>query len=348
LPLDPAIVQSAGLVALLGFSAFFSMSETALISADRVRLRGLAREGDLRARRLEHLLERPERVLTTILIGNNLVNIAATALATLIAIQVFGSAGAAIATGIMTFVVLIFAEITPKTLAVRRSLSLALRVSGPLVAIHALLLPFVWFFGHVARGLLRPFGITWQEKAPFVTQSMIAQLVRMGVEEGEVEKFEERVISEVFDFTETPLHKVMTPRERVRYMAKEAKLQEALEMAGRTGHSRLPVADGDFDHVLGFVHAKDLLRFSDEQLHEVPVTQVLRAVLLARDDARSDRVLARMQRERKLMAIVQDSEGHNLGIATVEDLLEELVGEIHDEFDRTEGPAGVNAPSGAP
>ncbi len=339
--------QFAALLALLGLSGFFAMSETALVSTDRFELAHRMEQGDRRAKRLEGVLEDPERLLTTILLGNNLVNIGATALATSVALQLFDSYAVAISTGAMTFIVLVFTEITPKSIAVRRALPVALAVSGPLKVIEAILWPFVQLLAFIAKGLLILVGVRAQERTSFVTQAQIEGLVRMGAQEGEVEAFEEQVISEVFEFTETDVEEVMTPVEKVHYVTKEATLREALELSARTGHSRLPVVDGAFDQVLGFVHVKDLLKFTDEELGTEPVTDVLRAVLFVRHDAHSDKVLVRMQREHKVMAIIQDDEGRNVGIATAEDLLEELVGEITDEFDAA-GARRAGAPGASP
>lgn len=349
MPIDPLWLQSGGLAVLLGLSAFFSMSETALVSTDRLELKSLVDKGNKRAKRLEHLLQDPERLLTTILLGNNLVNIAATAVATAMSLSLFGSKGIAVATGGMTFLVLIFAEITPKSMAVRRSLRIALRVGAPLKGVETVLLPFVILLGAISRGLLRLLGIHSDEKVPFITQAQIESLVKMGAQEGEVEKFEEHVIREVFEFTDTDVEEVMTPRTKVHHITKDSPMRAALELSAKTGHSRLPVVDGDFDHVLGFVHVKDLLRFTDEELAMEPVTDILRGVLFTQYDTGADRVLVRMQREHKLMAIIQDEEGKNVGIATAEDLLEELVGEIHDEFDKRipAGQAGASSPAGS-
>lgn len=331
--LEPLWLQGATLLVLLAMSAFFSMSETALVSTDRLELRHLADKGDKRAQRLERLLEEPERLLTTILLGNNLVNIGATAVATSAALNLFDSYAVAISTGVMTLLVLIFAEITPKSLAVRRSLPIARMVGGPLKVVETVMWPLVIGLGAISKGLLRILGLQADEKVPFITQAQIESMVKMGAKEGEVEHFEERVITEVFEFTETDVRDIMTPRERVQYITKDASMRTALELSAKTGHSRLPVVDGDFDHVLGFVHVKDLLRFSDDELATEPVTDILRGVLFTQFDTHSDKVLVRMQREHKLMAIIQSQEGKNIGIATAEDLLEELVGEITDEFD---------------
>ena len=336
-------IEFAIVVLLLGGSFFFAMAETALISADRIEIRSRSRNGEVRAIALEKLLKHPEKLVTTVLVGNNIVNIVAATLATTIAIQLWATKGPIIAAVGMTFIVLVFGEITPKTLAVQRSLPLALLVARPVAAFQRALMPVNAVLSGISSLLLRLFGVRRADRRSFITQKQIQMLVQEGMDEGELEQFEHRVIQEVFDFTDTPLAKVMTPREKVRFLDKTNTMNEALEMVGRTGHSRLPVVDGYFDHVMGFVHAKDLLRYSDKELHELPVTQVIRAVLSSRGEARSDHVLARMQRERKLMAIVQNADGRNIGIATVEDLLEELVGEIHDEFDRPESPAPTKA-----
>lgn len=332
--IEPAhTLQLILLVGLLLLSAFFSMSETALTSSDRLEIRAASNQGNHRAKRLEAMLDHPERLLTTILLGNNLVNIAASAIATAIALDLFGDKGIAIATGVMTFVVLLFAEITPKSIAVRRANRLALVLVYPLRIVQLVMWPFVWVLTHAAKWLLRLIGIKTDDRLPFITQGQIESMAKMGVHEGEVEPFEADVISEVFEFTETDVQDVMTPKERVVWVSKDATMKEALETAAASGYSRLPVVDEDFNHVLGFVHVKDLLRFSDAELAIEPVSDVLRGVLFTQYDTQSDRVLVRMQRAHKLMAIIQDEEGHNIGIATAEDLLEELVGEITDEFD---------------
>lgn len=312
------------------------MSETALVSADKFKVRRRMEDGQKKAGIIHRLLENPDRVLSTVLVGNNLVNIAAASLATYLAIDIWGPKGAVIATFGLTVIVLIFAEITPKTLAVDRPVRTSMLVARPLRFFHIVLAPFATVLTAFTRLLLLPFKLD-PKTGPYITQDEIEHLVKVGAEEGEVEAFEQKVIEEVFDFTETDVHRVITPREDVVYVDKEAKLTEALHAVADSGHSRILVVDGGFDHVMGFVHAKDLLKYSDKELTEVGVTDSLRSVLFAHHETHSDRLLARMQRERKLMAVVQNEEGRNLGIATVEDLVEELIGEIRDEFDEVDG-----------
>lgn len=321
------------LLAFLASSAFFSVSETAMIGTNRHRLRQLAKEGNARAARVDQMLDEPERVLSTILIGNNLVNIGATAFATVVALRVFGSEGALIATGVMAVLIILVSELLPKTLAVQNPLPIALVIAFPLRVVEVALKPLVLGATAIAKLVARLFGVKATGSAPYITPDEIEMLVRMGVEQGEVAQFEQRVISELFAFTETDVHKVMTPAAKVHWLPKEATLSAAAELAAKTGRTRILVAEGDFDHVLGCVHVRDILRYTDLQLDRTPVTAALRSVLTAPADLSADRLLLRMQREHKLLAVIQGSDGRNIGICTVEDLLEELVGEIHDEFD---------------
>jgi putative hemolysin len=331
---DPfTLAGLAILLLLLGLSAFFSMSETALIAVDRLDLRRRIAENDAMARRIDRMLQEPERILSTVLVGNNIVNISAASLATVLAVRLWPDNGAVIAAITLTFAVLIFGEITPKTLAVQHPYRLARLVAVPLGAIEVLLKPVVVVAAGLSKGLIRLTGVKAPGKAPYITPDEIEMLVREGVRQGEFDKFEAKVIQELFDFTETDVHKVMTPRDRVHFLPREASLSAAAELASKEGRTRILVVDGDFDHVLGCVHVRDLLRFTDLQLDRTPVTVALRAVLFAPADLPADRLLVRMQKEHKLLAIIQDAEGRNVGICTVEDLLEELVGEIHDEFD---------------
>lgn len=321
------------LVVFLAGAAFFSLSETAMIGVDRRQVRQMAAAGHARAKRVDKMLDEPERILSTVLIGNNLVNIGATAFATVVAISLLGGKGALIATGVMAVLIILVSELLPKTLAVQNPLPVALAIAAPLRLAELVLLPLVvgatWISKAVARGL----GFKATGKAPYITPDEIEMLVRMGVEQGEVDKFEQRVISELFQFTDTDVHKVMTPADKVHWLPRDATLAAAAEMAAKEGRTRILVADGDFEHVLGCVHVRDILRYTDLQLDRTPVTAALRGVLKVPADLSADRLLIRMQKEHKLLAVIQDPNGHNIGICTVEDLMEQLVGEIHDEFD---------------
>ncbi|MEA3137000.1 MAG: magnesium and cobalt exporter, family [Thermoplasmata archaeon] len=327
------VVELVVLVGLLGASAFFSISETSFIGVQRLEVRRKAAEGSARAALVDRMLDNPERILSTVLVGNTIVNIAAAALGTVIAEQLFSSWATLIAAVAVTIAVLVFCELTPKTLAVQNPLLWAMRLARPLRLVETILKPVITLSAAVAKGLARLFGVKVQGEAPYITADEINMLVSLGVESGDVAKFEARIIKELFDFTETDVHKIMTPRDQVHWLPKESMLSAAAEMAAKEGRTRILVVDGDFDHVLGCVHVRDLLRFTDLQLDRTPVTTALRGVLVATADLPADRLLVRMQKEHKLLAVIQEADGRNVGICTVEDLLEELVGEIHDEFD---------------
>jgi putative hemolysin len=321
-------------------SAFFSISETSFIGVSRMEVRRKAAEGSSRARLVDRMLDNPERILSTVLVGNTIVNIAAASLATVVAEQLFSSWATVIAAVAVTVAVLVFCELTPKTLAVQNPLRWALVTARPLLFIEGLLKPVITLSVKVAKGLARLFGVKAKGEAPYITADEINMLVSLGVESGDVAKFEARIIRELFDFTETDVHKIMTPREKVHWLPRESTLAQAAELAAKEGRTRILVADGDFAHILGCVHVRDLLRFTDQQLDRTPVTVALRGVLFAPADLPADRLLVRMQKEHKLLAIIQEADGTNVCTCTVEDLLEELVGEIHDEFDAARASQG--------
>lgn len=337
------LIEALILVALFVCGAFFSVSETAMIGVSRFKVRHLADQGNPRAKLVDQMLDDPERILSTVLVGNTIVNITSAAVATVIAEQLFSSWATTIAAIVTTVIVLIACELLPKTLAVAHPLPIALRIARPLRTVESVLKPIIYASERTTALILRVGGVKVQGKAPYITSDEIEMLVRMGVETGEVQKFEQRVIAELFDFTETDVRKVMTPMGKVHALQDSAMLRDAVELAVRHGRTRLPVMQGDVDHILGFIHIKDLLRFTDEQLAQLSVRSVLRGCMTVPADMSADRLLVQMQREHRLLAVVQDG-GHNVGIVTAEDLLEELVGEIHDEFDAAR-PKSPTAPT---
>lgn len=334
MPIDTFLAAEVlALIALLGLSGFFSMSETALISADRVQIRHRREAGDQRAQLLEDIIHDPERFLTTILVGNNVVNISASVLATIIAVRVYGELGPAIATGGMTFLVLVFGEISPKTLAVRHAVGVSLVVARPIKFFEVVLSPIAAVLTFLVALVFKAFGVPPTRKRPFITEEAIQTMLRMGEEQGTIERFERKIIGEVFEFTDQKAVRILTPREHIRWIPVDATLDHALETVLKSGHSRIIVADGDLDHVVGFLHAKDLLRYSDTALRTLTVDEIVRAVYVAKPGVRSSDLLVAMQRAGSQIAILKDDGGHTIGLVSLEDLLEELVGEITDEFD---------------
>ena len=318
---------------LVLFSSFFSLSETALLSVSKIKARHLAETGNKNARILIKLLENPEMFLAAILIGNNTVNISASVLATDAAIRYFGDSGIAIATGVMTLFILIFGEVFPKTLASRNSEPIALVIANPITIIIKILKPLVWFLTTIVNTLILILGGKERIKHPFVTEEVIKMLLKVGEKEGTIEKHETEMIHKVFEFTNGKAHGVMTPREKIVAIDDSEPLDAALSLINGSGHSRIPVYQKDFDNIIGMIYAKDFLKFRDSDLPRVKVHQILRPLLIVRAGREISSVLKELQQKKMNISVVVDSNMKVIGLVSLEDILEELVGEIFDEYD---------------
>ena len=251
---------------LIVFSAFFSLSETALLSVGKIRIRHLAETGNRKAKIVSRLRENPEEFLAAILIGNNTVNISASVLATDVALRIYGDTGIAIATGTMTLLILVFGEVLPKTFASRNAEITAMRIADPIIILINILRPFVWFLTTIVNSMIALLGGKEGVKHPFVTEEMISMLLKVGEKEGTIEKHEREIISKVFDFTDEKAHGVMTLREHIVAIEETETLDKALALINESGHSRIPVYRGDFDNIIGMIYAKDFLKFRDYDL----------------------------------------------------------------------------------
>ncbi|MGB8216386.1 MAG: hemolysin family protein [Candidatus Methanoperedens sp.] len=318
---------------LIVFSAFFSLSETALLSVGKIRIRHLAETGNKNAKIVSRLLENPEQFLTAILVGNNIVNITASVLATDAALRYFEHSGIAIATGVMTLFILIFGEIFPKTLASRNPEYIAMLIANPIVIFIDILKPVVWFFTSIVNFLIALTGGKERVKHPFVTEELIKMMVKVGEKEGTIEKHERELIHKVFEFTNGKAHGVMTPREKIVCIEESETLDIALELINKSGHSRLPVYRGEFDNMVGMIYAKDFLKFRDYELGKIKVFQVLRPLLVVKAGREISVILKDLQQKKMNISVVVDNNMKVIGLVSIEDILEELVGEIYDEYD---------------
>jgi CBS domain containing-hemolysin-like protein len=318
---------------LIIFSAFFSLSETALLSVSKIHIRHQAETGNRKAKVLIKLLEKPELFLTAILIGNNIVNISASVIATDAALHVFGQSGIAIATGLMTLFILVFGEVFPKTLASRNAEFIAMRIAGPITIVIGILRPIVWFITTIVNFLILLVGGKKPVKNPFVTEELITMMLKVGEKEGTIEKHEREIISKVFDFTDEKAHGVMTPREKIVSIEESKTLDVALSLINQSGHSRIPVYKGAMDNIVGMIYAKDFLKFKDYELNKIKVFQILRPLLLVKAGKDISSLLKDLQKKKLNIAIVLDSNSKVIGLVSIEDILEELVGEIFDEYD---------------
>ncbi|MBU0687391.1 MAG: hemolysin family protein [Candidatus Margulisbacteria bacterium] len=327
------------LVVLILLSGFMSASETALTTVSRIKIRKLVDQKVSGAKAIQVLRESPAKMLSTILIANNLVNIWASVLAASIVIRYFEGRGWAnlsfavgIATGFMTFFLLVFGEITPKTIAIRRAQKVALLVSGPILVLQWILQPVAWLLTSICRPLVYSLGGRAPEKGPILTEDEIKMILSVGQKEGVIEEGERRMISSIFEFGDTTVREVMTPRPDVHCVEKGAGIEKAIEVVKKEGHSRIPVYEGNLDNVVGLIFAKDLLGAEKDR----ELKDYMRPVIFIPESKKIDDLLHQMQAARTHMAIAVDEFGTTSGIVTLEDLIEEIVGEIHDEFEKGE------------
>jgi CBS domain containing-hemolysin-like protein len=335
------MMEIVTLLVLLVFSGVFSGSETALVTLSLARVEALVKEGRTGAKALYQLKKDPSRMLTTILIGNNLVNIAASALATVMATREFGSAGPGIAVGVLTLFILVFGEITPKSLATRYSERTSLFIAVPLLIFMRLIYPLVWFFGHFTSWIHR---LTGGKGDPTVTESELIGMLGYGVEEGAIEHNEQKIIERVFAFNDLKVRDVMTPKGKIFSLDKMLTVAEALPVVSQERYSRIPLFEGQNDNFTKVLYLRDLLRASadgqlDKQLGNIGHEPLFVSQYQAIDD-----LFATLRRRNRLFSIVVDEYGDVRGIVTLEDLLEELVGEIYDESDVA--PLAVDSVSG--
>jgi putative hemolysin len=321
------------LVVLLGFSAFFSGSETALMAISRLRLRHLAEKKPRRAGIVERLLKKPEKLIGTILLGNNLVNVAMSAIATAIAISIWGERGIVYVTAILTLVILIFAEITPKVYAKYFNERISFIAAPVLNVIMAIVNPVVVVVTYVSNRVLLLIGVDVSRiKRPLMTEEEIQTCIKMGWDEGAITAEERTMLSRVFTLNDKTVGQVMVPREKMAVLDLDASVQELTDTILKTGYSRFPVKKGDDLEILGFVHGKDVLRFMDRK-KPGSLKKIMRPAYFVSVDKKIDAQLRSFQAKKLHQAVVFDNEGKMAGLVTLEDILEELVGSIQDEHD---------------
>ena len=320
------------LVILIVLSAFFSGVEIALFSLSRLRVKHLVKKKVRGARMVERLKAKPERLLVTILIGNNVVNIGASALATSIVFQLTESYAVGITTGVMTLIILIFGEITPKTLAARYNEGIALTVAKPLHILQTLLFPVMIVFEALTNLLT---NISGQKKRPLVTQEEIETFVSVAEKAGQIKDVERKMIHRIFKLDDLEAKDVMTPRHKIVSVSTDSKVRDVAQLFHSKGYSRLPVYKGNLDHIRGFLHVVDVQRWVLEK-NDQPVSDIMRPILFVPESKKLDSLLRFFQRKKQHVAVVVNQFGTNTGLVTLEDVLEEIVGEIMDETEKIE------------
>lgn len=318
------------LLILLLLSAFFSGSETALLSLSRLRVRHLIQEKKPGALALKKLKDNPNRMLITLLIGNNLVNVSASAIATVVAGEIFNSNAVGYAIGIMTLLVLLFGEITPKVFCNYHNKAISLLVAKPIWTLSIILFPVVWLFDRFTIMLMKLFGGA-PKKKPLVTEEEIKSIVELGEDEGAINKSEEYMIKNIFRFDDVRVIDVMTPYSKIVAIPEGMLLSEALATIIKKPFSRFPVYRGDKRKLIGMVYTKDVLKHVSSQETALPVTKLMKKIFYIHKNRTIDLLLKEFLSKRTHLAAVIDDVHDVVGIVTLEDVLEEIVGEIVDE-----------------
>ena len=327
------IEMQIGILALLILlSACFSGVETALMSLNMIKVNSLVKQKKKGSEALHRIKQNPHKLLITILIGNNLVNIGAASFATIVFTDMFGSSGIGIATGVMTFLILVFGEITPKTFASQNAERMSLIVARPIEILSIIISPVVKFFELISRGMSRLLG-SKEEKE--LSEDELRTIVTMGREEGILSREAARMMQNVMDFGDTKVKEIMTPDIDVQMVDGNARLKDVLNFVVKTPFSRYPVYIGNRDKIVGILDVDDVLKYAKSNRLGKKVKDTVRKPFFIPESKEIDDLLVEFEGKDIPVAIVVDEYGHVSGLVTVEDILEEIVGEIFDKSKRT-------------
>ena len=321
------------MVALLSASAFFSSAETALMTSNKLKIRNLAESGDKRAGKVLDITANTDKMLSAILIGNNIVNLSASSLSTTLTLKIFGSSLVAIATGILTFLILVFGEITPKNVASKNAEDMALKYIGIISALIVILTPVIYIVNKVAGIVISIFNKNNDDNAT-VTEDELRAMVEVSHEDGVIEKEEKKMIVNVVDFGDTVAGDIMVPRVDMVMVDVNASYDEIFEVFKEERYTRIPVYEDSPDNVIGILNVKDFLLIEDKK--NFAIKEYLRETLYTYEYKKTYSLMMDMRKTGANIVIVLDEYGITVGLITLEDMLEEIVGEIRDEFDADE------------
>ena len=324
-------VELVTLAVLIGLSGFFSGLEVALVGIRKSKVIQLFQEGKKGSKALHKLKTNPSWMMSSVNLGNNLVNVGASALATSLAIRLFGNDGLGIAVGVMTFLILVFGEITPKTYCNANSTKIALRYAPVLLAFSYVFYPVVKFFEVITKGVVKLTGSSYTP--PPITEEDIKGVIDQGLAEKAIEKEEMELVHGALKFDDIVIRSVMTPRTKMFTLNSKMLLFEALPQINQSGHSRIPIYGDTKDDIVGFNHARDILKELEKDNKMIRLEQIARKPVFASQEKMVSSLLKEMQGRRIHMAIVIDEHNGVEGLVTLEDLVEEIVGEIEDETD---------------
>lgn len=322
------------LIICLVLSALFSASETALMSLSKIRVKQMIENREKGANRINKLLSDPSRLLSAILIGNNVVNIGASSLMTSLAIDAFGNTGVGVATGIMTLLILVFGEITPKSLAAKNSEKISVRLSGFIEFVTNLLTPISFVLNIITDFLVKLLGGEVDKKKPFITQEELKTIVNVSYKEGVLEGEEKDMIYNVFDFSDSQVNDVMVSRTEIVAIDVDLPYEEIIKIINKEQYSRIPVYENTIDNIIGILYVKDLLFMDVNKESPFDLRKYIRQPYFTPEYKSIKELFKEMRTNRNHMVVIIDEYGGTEGIVTIEDVVEEIVGDIEDEYDK--------------
>ena len=326
--------QAVAILILIALSSFFSSAETAMTTVNKIRIQSLAEQGNKRAVILEKIISDSPKMLSTVLIGNNIVNMYASSLTTLLSSKLFGNEMVGAATGVITFLILIFGEITPKTSATLSSEKMSLRCAGVIFVLMVLFTPFIFVINKLSLLVLKLVGVDPNKKAESITEDELRTIVEVSHEEGVIETEEKKMINNVFDFGDSVAKDVMVPRIDMAFVDVNASYEEVIEIFRQEKYTRFPVYEETTDNVIGILNVKDILLAGERE--QFSVRDYLRAPYYTYEFKKVSELMVEMKKANVNIIIVLDEYGATAGLITLEDMLEEIVGDIRDEYDEDE------------
>ncbi|MCR4791380.1 MAG: hemolysin family protein [Lachnospiraceae bacterium] len=330
---SPGPIQVVSLIILIFLSGFFSSAETAFVSCNKARMRSLADDGDKKAARVLRILEKGSKMLSTVLIGNNIVNLSASAISTMLATEYFGMP-VGIMTGILTFVILIVGEVVPKTWATVSADKMAMYYSIIISSLMVVFTPLIFIVDGISKIILFIMRVDPDKKTDAITEDAIKTYVDVSHEDGEIEPEEREMIYNLFDFTDHVAKDIMIPKVRMVCIDVESTYDEVLAVFRECMYTRLPVYEGEKEHIIGVINMKEFIGLDDHDSFKV--RDIMREAYFTHEFKKTQDLLAQMRKETFNIVFVLSEYGTMEGMITLEDLLEELVGEIRDEFDEDE------------
>lgn len=327
-------IQLLILILLIGLSAFFSSAETALTTVNKIRIRNLAEAGDKSAVTLTKVLEDQGKMLSAILVGNNVVNLTASSMSTTLAMNIWSNKAVGIATGVLTLVILVFGEISPKTISTLYSEKISLKYAKIIYLFMTVMTPVIYAVNVLSSGFLRLVHVDPNRKQEAITEDELRTIVEVSHEEGVIESEEKKIINNVFDFGDSVAKDIMVPRIDMAMVEVGATYDELIDIFREEKYTRMPVYEETTDNVIGIINMKDILLIDrNEEFH---VRDLLREPLYTYEYKNTAELMVEMRQTSNNMIIVLDEYGATAGMITLEDLLEEIVGEIRDEYDEDE------------